>query len=113
MLLLIITKLKRKESSDVFEHKYIIQESMKLDKTFVLRKIADDYVVVPVGSTALDFNGIITLNETGAFLWEKLQAETTVEELVEAMVEEYEVDKETAKTDVEEFIELLRAKSIL
>ena len=46
---------------------------MKIKEDFVLRKVADSYVVVPVNKMTLDFNGIINLNETGAFLFEKLQ----------------------------------------
>ena len=46
---------------------------MRINKEFVLREIAGDYILVPVGDTALEFNGLITLNEVGAFLWGKLQ----------------------------------------
>lgn len=48
---------------------------MKIKDDFVLRKVADSYVVVPVNSLTLDFNGVINLNETGAFLFEQLQKE--------------------------------------
>jgi len=86
---------------------------MKLDKTFVLRKIADDYVIVPVGATAVDFNGIITVNDTGAFLWEQLKEEKTIDDLVNAMLDEYDIDEDTARTDVNEFINVLKEKDIL
>ena len=45
---------------------------LKLDKEYVLRQIGDDYIIVPVGKSVLSFNGMITVNETGAFLWEHL-----------------------------------------
>lgn len=86
---------------------------MKIEKEFILREIAGDYVLVPVGKTALTFNGMITVNEVGAFLWQNLQSETTMEQLIEAMLDEYEVDEDTARADVEAYIELLREHKIL
>ena len=64
---------------------------MKIEKEYILREIAGDYIIVPVGAAALEFNGMITVIETGAFLWEKLREGTTREELLHAMLEEYEV----------------------
>ena len=46
---------------------------MKLKKDFVMRRIANTCVVVPTGDTMVDFNGMLSLNETGAFLWERLE----------------------------------------
>lgn len=86
---------------------------MKIAKEFVLREIADEYVIVPVGATAMDFNGIITVNEVGKFLWEQLQEESTEESLVQKILEEYEVDEITAKEDVAEFLKNLKEGGIL
>lgn len=86
---------------------------MRIEKTFVLREIAGDYVIVPTGKSALEFNGLITVNEVGAFIWNQLQEETTVDQIVEAIQEEYEVDRETAKVDTEEFLEVLIKQQIL
>lgn len=86
---------------------------MRIEKTFVLREIAGDYVIVPTGKSALEFNGLITVNELGAFIWNQLQEETTVDQIVEAIQEEYEVDWETAKADTEEFLEVLIQQQIL
>lgn len=80
---------------------------MKINNEFVMREIAGDYVVVPVGSTVADFNKLITLNDTGAFLWERLNEEVGVNELTDMLVKEYEVNRETAETDVKDFIKLL------
>lgn len=55
---------------------------MKVDKEFVLREIAGDYVIIPIGRTVLSFNGLITVNEIGAFLWNLLQEDVTKEDLV-------------------------------
>lgn len=86
---------------------------MKIDKSFVLRQIAGEYVILPTGGTTLQFNGMITVNEQGAFLWERLCGGTTRDELVDAMLEEYEVDRETAQADVDDFLRVLRNKKLL
>ena len=46
---------------------------MKLEKEFVLREIAGDYVIIPVGKTVIEFNGLITVNEVGVSIWNMLQ----------------------------------------
>lgn len=86
---------------------------MKIDKQFILRKIAGDYVIIPTGRTTLDFNGLITVNEQGAFLWERLRQDVTEGELVDAILAEYEVDEATAAADVEEFLTILRQCGML
>lgn len=86
---------------------------MKIDKQFILRRIAGDYVIIPTGKTTLDFNGLITVNEQGAFLWERLRQEVTQQELVAALLSEYEVDEATASADVEEFLAILRQCGML
>lgn len=86
---------------------------MKIDKQFILRKIAGDYVIIPTGKTTLDFNGLITVNEQGAFLWERLRQEVTRDDLVKALLETYEVDEATATADVEEFLAILRRCGML
>ena len=86
---------------------------MKVDKEFVLREIAGDNILVPVGETALDFNGLITLNEVGAFLWNKLQNEITIDELVQEILDEYEVDEDTARKEILEFIGYLQNADII
>lgn len=86
---------------------------MKIEKEFILREIAGDYILVPVGSTALEFNGLLTVNEIGAFLWERLKKETTIDALTAAVLEEYEVDEGTARRDVEEFVASLQKVGVI
>ncbi|WP_294387016.1 PqqD family protein [uncultured Ruminococcus sp.] len=81
---------------------------MKIKDDFALRKVADSYVVVPVNSLTLDFNGVINLNETGAFLFEQLQIGIEKEELVEKMLDEYDVTREKASADIDLFINKLK-----
>lgn len=86
---------------------------MKIKKDFILRKVADSYVVVPVNKMTLDFNGIINLNETGAFLFELLQKGAERDELVDKMLEEYDVDPAKAENDIDIFIQKVRDADVL
>lgn len=86
---------------------------MKIKKGYVLREVANQYIVVPTGNEALNFNGIITLNKTGKFLWELLQTPQTKETLVSSLLAHYNVTHDVANVDVEEFINNLQKKNIL
>lgn len=86
---------------------------MKIKDNFILRKVADSYVVVPVGKQTLDFNGIINLNETGAFLFELLQNGADRDVLVEKLLEEYEVDRPRAQADIDKFLERVKEADVL
>ena len=86
---------------------------MKIKDGFVMKSIAGTDVVVPTGSNTVSFGSVITLNETGVFLWQKLQEEITQEQLVSAMLEEYNIDEATAKNDVAEFIDKLQEVGLL
>ena len=86
---------------------------MKLKDGFVLRSVGGNHIVVPVGSMTVDFNGIITLNETASFLWSQLQQECTAEALTQALLAEYEVDQDTAEQDVARFIDTLKEAELL
>ena len=86
---------------------------MKIKEGFLLRQVGSQYVIVPVGVQSVDFRCIITLNEVGAFLWQKLATECTVADLVEALLAEYDVTAEIATADVERFVASLRAKNLL
>lgn len=85
-----------------------ILPNMKIKKGFVLRELAGSYVVVAVGAAAKEFNGVIKLNKTGAFLWRILQNGSDEESLVSAMLQEYDIDSETAKNDVFAFVKKIQ-----
>lgn len=85
---------------------------MKLKGEFILRKLGDKYVVVAVGDTSKNFNGVIKLNATGAFLWDKLNAQTTEQELVTALTDKYDVDDDTARNCVSAFINKIREANL-
>jgi len=79
---------------------------MKIKDGFILRDVAGETVVLPSGDE-LDLNLMITLNGTGKFLWERLEQESTEEDLVSALLGEYDVDAETAKAAVTAFVKKL------
>ena len=85
---------------------------MKLKDGFILREVAGQTVVLPVGGD-LDLNMMITLNETGAFLWKQLENENDEAGLVVALLAEYDVDEATAKTAVEGFVAKLNENGFL
>ena len=85
---------------------------MKLKDGFVLREVAGQTVVLPA-SGDLDLNMMITLNETGKFLWTLLAQDTKESDLVAAILNEYDVDEQTAKTAVEGFIATLKKYEFL
>ncbi len=86
---------------------------MKLNGTFVIRSIAGETVIVPVGETALRYNGMITTTETGEVIWKMLENDVTEEEIVDALMEQFEADRETIAGDVQEFLEQLRKMNLL
>ena len=85
---------------------------MKIKEGFLLRQVAGQTVVLPTGNE-LDLNMMITLNDTGTFLWEHLQAETDEDALVAALLKEYDVDEATARTSVRKFVEKLNDNGFL
>ena len=86
---------------------------MKIDKNFVLREIAGEYIIIPTGRTALEFNGLITVNEVGMELWKMLQEDVTFDDLLNGILEEYDVDENAAREDIQEFLDRLVKGGIL
>lgn len=80
---------------------------MKIKEGFLLRQVAGQTVVLPTGGD-LDLNMMITLNDTGAFLWEKLQSDCDEASLVASLLAAYDVDEQTAGECVTEFVAKLR-----
>ncbi len=85
---------------------------MKIKDNFMLRQIAGTWLAVPIGERVVDFNGIITLSESGAFIWRMLENGASREEIVSSILDKYEIDEETARKDTEAFLEQLRRDGI-
>ena len=86
---------------------------MKIKSGFITKKVAGDIIVIPAEQALVDFKAIITLNETGAYLWELMQEDVSKEQLVEKILEEYNAEKDVVSADVEEFISVLEGKGLL
>ena len=86
---------------------------MKIKNGFMLKKVCGQNVVVALGEASRSFNGIIRLNDTGVFLWQKLQQETSEEQLLAALTAEYDIGEEQAKSDIAEFVAALRKATLL
>ncbi len=86
---------------------------MKIKNDYMLRKVADSYVVVPTGREVANFNGLINLNEAAALLWHCMEEEISEDDLVLTLMNHYEVDESTAKHDIKEFIRQLQENRIL
>ena len=86
---------------------------MKIKNGFAKRNIAGSYIVVPVGAAIKNFNGMITLNESGSFFWDCLCRETTMDEVVRKVTDEYDVTPERAREDIEKFVKMLQSNNLL
>ena len=81
--------------------------------SIVTRKTGQEYVLVPIANNIADMNSVYTLNETGAFIWEQIDGKKSVRDLIEALIAEYEIDKEIATEDVFSFIKDLNKSLII
>jgi hypothetical protein len=87
---------------------------MKIKQGFLLREIAGSWVVVPLGERVVEFNGLMSLSESGALLWKRLEEDVLEEEdLVKLLQENYEVEETTAKTDVLEFLTNIKERGFI
>lgn len=86
---------------------------MKIKTGYLVRDIADSYIVVPVGERVIDFKGIMTLNDTGYFIWKCLTVDISYDELLSSILGEYEIDEATAKADLDEFLDKARENGVL
>lgn len=86
---------------------------MQIKKGFAKREIAGSYIVVPVGSKSNEFNGMITLNESGSFFWDCFNKNVTIDDVVKMVTDEYDVDAETAKKDITNFVKMLKDNDLI
>ncbi|MGX9728778.1 MAG: PqqD family protein [Candidatus Electronema sp. VV] len=78
---------------------------LKRKTDFVLQDICGEKMLVPIGSQVMDMNGLITLNETAAYVWELLAEDRSLDELAAAVAEQFDVAPERARADVQVFID--------
>lgn len=81
-----------------------IQTLSMLKKQFVAREVGDELVIVPLSANVAQMNELFTLNETAKFLWEKVEADSSVESLSSNLIDVFDIDIDTATRDVEAFL---------
>jgi hypothetical protein len=86
---------------------------MQIKKELIKREIAGETILVPVGKSVYDANGLFVMNELGAFIWDLLPQVQTEEEICRAVLEEYDAAAEEVARDVAEFLETLRKMEVL
>lgn len=86
---------------------------MIIKKRLLKRVINKECFLVPLGKTVYDANGLFVLTELGEFIWDRLPQAESGEEILQAILAEYEVEEPVARKDLEAFLEKLRAMDIL
>ena len=86
---------------------------MKIKGEFILREVAGETLLVPVGETALKFNGMITLNRVSAIIWKALSEQTSCDEILGQILARFDVEPEAARRDLDEFLEQMKAADLL
>lgn len=86
---------------------------MKIKDGFILKKVVDDFIVVPVNNNFMEYSSVINLNETGCFLWQCLEKDTTLDKLCESLANEYEMSVEDIKDDVVQFVDNLKKQNLI
>lgn len=95
------------------KREYSSKKKVKVIKDLIVREIAGEYILIPTGDAALKIHGIINLSESGCLLFNKMQSECTEAELLETILNEYDIDCETALQDIRSFIEKMEKIGIL
>lgn len=86
---------------------------MKIKDGFAVCEVAGRMVVIAADERAQNVNAMITLNDTAHFLWERMQVETNADALVAALLDEYEVEEERARVEVDAFVARLGQEGLL
>ena len=87
---------------------------MKRNTNFILREIAGENILVATGEAAQIFNGMITLNEVASFIWKNIDECKTLDKLIASILDEFDIDDETARRDIESFTaELIRIGMVI
>ncbi len=86
---------------------------MEIKKELVKRQVGGDSFLIPLGKTVYEHNGIFVLTELGSFIWDLLPSAVSEEDILVHVLEEYDVSEETARADIEKFLQKLRDMEII
>jgi hypothetical protein len=79
----------------------------------IFRKIADEFILVPIRQKAVDLKSVYTLNEVAAFIWEAIDGSKSISQIKDKVAEEFEVDARQAQADVSEILSQLESLSLI
>lgn len=91
----------------------LLKKVYKKSDSVVFRKIADEFILVPIVHEIGDLNNIYTLNEVGALMWELIDGDRSIKDIKDIILQEYEVTPEQADADIKEFIEDLEGGRLI
>lgn len=80
---------------------------MKIKNGYLLRNLADEWVIIPIGDPSVDFSGLMRISESGAFLWKMLEHGSERALMIDALLKEYEIDRDTVERELDDFIRSL------
>lgn len=89
---------------------------MKVIDGYILKEIASNYMVIPVGQSIIEYKSMLHLNDTGAFIWQQLESDIQYDQLLQIMISEYEAvgdDIAIIKKDLDEFIDILNSMKLI
>ena len=89
------------------------EKDMKAKKGFILRNVVDEHILMPTGEMIGAFNGTVLLNDVSAFVWEKLQTPISRDDLLKAILDEFEVEKAVAASDLDALLETLKGYNVI
>lgn len=84
-----------------------IEDLHNLKSKFVAREVGNELILVPLSENVAHMSELFTMNETAKFIWENSNAEITIDEMENLMIENFSIDKETAEKDIEVFLNQL------
>ena len=90
-----------------------MEEHMKLKGEFILREIMGETIAIPIGDSLLNFNGMLCLNEVGEEIWKGLQAGKSKEQILDGILDEFDVTREEAVADLDSFLNMLKESDLL
>jgi hypothetical protein len=89
------------------------EKNMKIKEDLMLRNINEDWIIIPMGERLAEFNGIVKTNQSGSFIWKLLEEAKSREEIIAAMLQEYDIDEETAAFEFDTFLNTLLKANML
>jgi hypothetical protein len=103
----------KKNNTNLRESKMFGGEKVKIKEGFMLREVVGTWIVVPFGKRVVEFNGLMSLSESAALLWEKMEHGADVEDLVASILSDYSIDEATARADVLEFVSAVKERGLV